>query len=86
MRRSPQWQWHLMRSSSKSAATEALNPLASCPTHEGEVMKSYVTKKRDKSRGVLKFLRKAMKKGWQSACVRERTGVLLAGRDESHRE
>ena len=57
MRRSPQWQWHLDEVFVKIRGER--HYLWRAVDHEGEVLESYVTKKRDKP-AALKFLKKAM--------------------------
>ena len=59
MRRSPQWQWHLDEVFVKIRGERYY--LWRAVDHEGEVLESYVTKKRDKA-AALKFLKKAMKR------------------------
>ncbi|WP_340693191.1 IS6 family transposase [Hyphomonas sp.] len=59
MRRSPQWQWHLDEVFVKIRGER--HYLWRAVDHEGEVLESYVTKKRDKA-AALKFLKKAMKR------------------------
>ena len=59
MRRSPQWQWHLDEVFVKIRGER--HYLWRAVDHEGEVLESHVTKKRDKA-AALKFLKKAMKR------------------------
>ena len=59
MRQMTQWQWHLDEMFVKINGVQ--HYLWRAVDHEGEVLESYVTKKRNKS-SALKFLRKAMKR------------------------
>ena len=59
MRQVTQWQWHLGEVFVKINGVQ--HYLWRAVDHEGEVLKSFVTKKRDKV-SALKFLRKAMKR------------------------
>nr|WP_321442457.1 IS6 family transposase [uncultured Hyphomonas sp.] len=59
MRQSPQWHWHLDEVFVKIRGER--HYLWRAIDHEGEVLESYVTKKRDKA-AALKFLKKAMKR------------------------
>jgi putative transposase len=59
MRQTPQWQWHLDEIFVKINGVQ--HYLWRAVDHEGEVLESFVTKKRDKA-SALKFLRKAMKR------------------------
>jgi putative transposase len=59
IRRSPQWQWHLDEVFVKIRGER--HYLWRAVDHEGEVLESYVTKKRDKA-AALKFLKKAMRR------------------------
>ncbi|MEM8635369.1 MAG: IS6 family transposase [Pseudomonadota bacterium] len=59
MRQVPQWQWHLDEMFVKIRGE--IHYLWRAVDHEGEVLDSFVTKKRDKD-AALKFLRKAMKR------------------------
>ena len=55
----PQWQWHLDEVFVK--INGEIHQLWRAVDHEGEVLESYVTKRRDKS-AALQFLKKAMKR------------------------
>lgn len=57
--KSSKWRWHLDEVFVKIAGKQ--HYLWRAVDHEGEVLESYVTKKRDK-RAALKFIRKAMRK------------------------
>ena len=59
MRQVTQWQWHLDEMFVKINGVQ--HYLWRAVDHEGEVLESFVTKKRDKA-SALKFLRKAMKR------------------------
>jgi putative transposase len=59
MRCSPQWQWHLDEVFVKIRGER--HYLWRAVDHEGEVLESYVTNRRDKA-AALKFLKKAMKR------------------------
>ena len=59
MRQMPQWQWHTDEVFVKINGAQLY--LWRAVDHEGEVLESFVTKKRDKA-AALKFLRKAMKR------------------------
>ena len=59
MRQLTQWQWHLDEVFVKISGVQ--HYLWRAVDHEGEVLESFVTKKRDKA-AALKFLRKAMKR------------------------
>ena len=59
MRQVPQWQWHLDEVFVKINGVQ--HYLWRAVDHEGEVLESYVTKRRDK-KAALKFLKKAMKR------------------------
>ena len=59
MRQVTQWQWHLDEVFVKINGVQ--HYLWRAVDHEGEVLKSFVTKKRDKA-SALKFLRKEMKR------------------------
>ena len=59
MRSRPQWQWHLDEMVVKINGER--HYLWRAVDHEGEVLESFVTKKRDK-KAALKFLRKSMKR------------------------
>ena len=59
MRQSPQWQWRLDEAFMKIRGQT--HYLWCAVDHEGEVLKSFVTKTRDKA-SALKFMRKAMKR------------------------
>ena len=59
MRQVPQWQWHLDEVFVKINGVQ--HYLWRAVDHEGEVLESFVTKRRDKA-AALKFLRKAMKR------------------------
>jgi putative transposase len=59
MRQSPQWQWRLDEVFVKIRGKT--HYLWRAVDHEGEVLESYVTKKRDKA-AALKFLKNAMKR------------------------
>ena len=59
MRQSPQWQWHLDEVFVKIRGER--HYLWRAVDHEGEVLESFVTKKRDKV-SALKFLKKAMRR------------------------
>ena len=77
MRRSPQWQWHLdevfvSRRQASPTSEASGTTVRQAVDHEGEVLESYVTKKRDIA-AALKFLRKATKRyGNPQAVVTER--------------
>ena len=58
MRSYSNWQWHLDEVSLK--INEEMHYLWRVVDHEGEVLESYVTKRRER-KAALKFLRKAMK-------------------------
>ena len=59
MRQVTQWQWHLDEVFVKINGVQ--HDLWRAVDHEGEVLESYVTKRRNKA-AALKFLRKAMKR------------------------
>jgi putative transposase len=59
MRRSPQWQWHLDEVFVKIRGER--HYLWRAVDHEGEVLESFVTEKRDKA-AALQFLKKVMKR------------------------
>ena len=59
MRQVTQWRWHLDEVFVKINGVQ--HYLWRAVDHEGEVLESFVTKKRDKA-AALKFLRKAMKR------------------------
>ena len=83
MRRSPQWQWHLDEVFVKIRGER--HYFWRAVDHEGEVLESYVTKKRDKA-AALKFLKKAMKRYGNPHVVVNGQVPLLLGGDESDRE
>ena len=83
MRGFPQWRWHLdevfVRISGKT------HYLWRAVDHEGEVLESFVTEKRDQA-AALRFLRKAMKRyGPPKVIVTDRPS-LLPGRHEGDRK
>jgi putative transposase len=59
MRQSPQWRWHLDEVFVKINGKQ--HYLWRAVDHEGEVLESYVTKRRDR-KSALRFLKKAMKR------------------------
>ncbi|WP_341860922.1 IS6 family transposase [Gymnodinialimonas sp. 57CJ19] len=64
--KSSRWRWHLDEVFVKIGGSQ--HYLWRAVDHEGEVLESYVTKKRDK-RAALKFLRKAMRKHGQPEVI-----------------
>ncbi len=59
MRTEPHWQWHLEKFFVK--INGEIHYLWRAVDHEGEVLETYVTKRRDR-KAALKFLRKSMKR------------------------
>jgi putative transposase len=87
MRAWPQWRWHLDEVFVKINGKTRY--LWRAVDHEGEVLESFVTKKRDR-RAALKFLKKAMKRfGRPSAIATDRlrsyrAALLEIGNDAHH--
>jgi putative transposase len=68
MREYPQWRWHLDEAFVKVNANAKLCYLWRAVDHEGEVLESVVTAKRDKA-AALRFLKRTMKKYGRLWCV-----------------
>ena len=66
MRATPQWRWHLDEMFAKINGEQ--HYLWRAVDHEGEVLESYVSKRRDK-KAALKFLKKAMKRYGQPRVI-----------------
>ncbi len=77
------WQWHLDEVFVK--INGETHYLWRAVDHEGEVLESYVTKRRDR-KAALKFLSKTMKRLRQTRNHRDRPTAVLRCRDEGHRQ
>ena len=82
MRFYPQWRWHLDEAFVK--VNGKLCYLWRAVDHEGEVLESVVTAKRDKA-AALKLLKRIMKRIWPTAEDRHRRALLLSRGDERGR-
>ena len=83
LRRFPQWRWHLDEVFVK--INGKLCYLWRAVDHEGEVLETVVTAKRDKA-AALKFLKRIMKKYGQPQERRHRRALLLSRSDERDRQ
>ena len=77
------WKWHL--DEVLVIVNGEIHYLWRTVDHEGEVLESYVTKRRDR-KAALKFLKKNNEALWPSTCHRDRSTAVLRRRDESHRQ
>jgi len=77
------WQWHLDEVFVK--INGRTHYLWRAVDHEGEVLESYVTKRRDR-KAALKSLRKAMKRPWSPTYLRHRQATFLRRGAEGHRQ